>query len=285
MLSIFTNPAAMSSNNSLNRATGELNTSMERLGTGKRINAAKDDAAGLQIATRLQGQSNGISVAKSNINKASALLQTAEGAFDEVSQILFRMKDLATQAADDTNSAEDRKSLQSEFSALNSELNNIMSNTSYGREKLLKSVSDNSVTGKLTQEMQFQIGASKDEALKINMGETLNSVTTSLADLTASDIQTSAAAGNAMLEKINLALDDVGTMRSELGAGVNRLGHTAKNLANMKDNSDQSIGIIRDADFAAEASEMNRQNMLAQSSQMMLKQSNQMSGLVMGMLS
>lgn len=284
MLSIFTNPAAMSSNNSLNRATGELNTSMERLGTGKRINAAKDDAAGLQIATRLQGQSNGISVAKSNINKASALLQTAEGAFDEVSQILFRMKDLATQAADDTNSAEDRKSLQSEFSALNSELNNIMSNTSYGREKLLKSVSDNSVTGKLTQEMQFQIGASKDEALKINMGETLNSVTTSLADLNTSDIQTSAAAGNAMLEKVNLALDDVGTMRSELGASVNRLGHTAKNLANMKDNSDQSIGIIRDADFAAEASEMNRQNMLAQSSQMMLKQSNQMSGLVMGML-
>ncbi|QTO54774.1 lateral flagellin LafA [Duffyella gerundensis] len=288
MLSIFTNSAAMSSTNSMNRATGALNVAMERLGTGKRINSAADDAAGLQIATRLQGQTNGMGVAMNNINKATAMMQTAEGAFDEVNNILFRMKDLATQAADDTNNADDRKSLQGEFDALNAELNNIMSNTSYGSEQLLSAVSgavSGTVDGKLGKEMQFQIGASSKETLKVNLSSELGSVVMALSGLTsASAISTNAASANAMLTSITGALDKVGGIRSALGANINRLGHTAANLANMRDNTQLNLGAIQDADFAAEASQMSRQNMLTQSSQAMLKQANQMGSMVLGML-
>lgn len=283
MLTMFTNSAAMSSTNSMNRANSALSTAMQRLGTGKRINSAADDAAGLQIATRLDGQSRGMSVAKDNIAKATAMMQTAEGAFDEVNNILFRMKDLATQAADDTNNADDRTALQSEFDALNAELNNIMSNTSYGTEKLLTGTAG--ASGKLTKELQFQIGASKDETLKIDLSGALSKVTTALKGLSgASGISASASGANAMLDKVTTALNSVGSIRSDLGANINRLGHTAANLANMKDNTDLNLGTIRDADFAAESSKMSRQNMLMQSSQAMLKQANGMGQMVLGML-
>jgi len=284
MLTMFTNSAAMSSTNSMNRANSALSTAMQRLGTGKRINSAADDAAGLQIATRLDGQSRGMSVAKDNIAKATAMMQTAEGAFDEVNNILFRMKDLATQAADDTNNADDRTALQSEFDALNSELDNIMANTSYGTEKLLTGGSG-AAAGKLTKELQFQIGASKDETLKVDLSAGLSGVTGALTALTgASGIAASASGANAMLDKVTTALNAVGSIRSDLGANINRLGHTAANLANMKDNTDLNLGTIRDADFAAESSKMSRQNMLMQSSQAMLKQANGMGQMVLGML-
>jgi flagellin len=291
MLTMFTNSAAMSSTNSMNRANSALSTAMERLGTGKRINSAADDAAGLQIATRLDGQSRGMGVAQNNIAKATSMMQTAEGAFDEVNNILFRMKDLATQAADDTNNADDRTALQSEFTALNAELTNIMSNTSYGTEKLLTGTGTGAsgasgAAGKLTKEMQFQIGASTEEVLKVDMSSALSTVSTSLGKLSASGagISGGADAGNKMLANVTGALDAVGKIRSDLGANINRLGHTAANLANMKDNTDLNLGTIRDADFAEEGSKMSRQNMLMQSSQMMLKQANGMGQMVLGML-
>ncbi|MBA0035838.1 lateral flagellin LafA [Pantoea sp. BIGb0393] len=278
MLTMFTNSAAMSSTNSMNRANSALSTAMERLGTGKRINSAADDAAGLQIATRLDGQSRGMAVAQNKIAKGTALLQTAEGAFDEVNNILFRMKDLATQAADDTNNADDRTALQSEFTALNAELKNIMDNTSYGTEKMF------GASGKMSTAMQFQIGASAEEKLSVDLSTKLTAVSGALAKLTASGISGGAAEGNAMLKEVTGALDAVGSIRSDLGANINRLGHTAANLANMKDNTDLNLGTIRDADFADEASKMSRQNMLMQSSQAMLKQANGMGSMVLGML-
>jgi len=281
-LSIFTNAASMSSTNAMNKATGSLNVAMQRLGTGKRINTAADDAAGLQIATRLQAQANGMGVAKQNISKATAMMQTAEGAFDEVNNILYRMKDLATQAADDTNSDDDRAAITSEYGELNSELENIMSNTSYGTEKLLSSVSGN-VSGKLTKELQFQIGASTDETLKVNFGADMTKVTDSLKTLLSSDL-TSASGGNTAIDELNTAIKEVGSMRSSLGANINRLGHTGANLANMQDNTNVNLGIIRDADFATEATSMTRNQMLTQSSQAMLKQANGMSQMVLGML-
>lgn len=282
-LSIFTNAASMSSSNAMNKSTSSLNIAMQRLGTGLRINSAADDAAGLQIATRLQAQSNGMGVAKQNISKATAMLQTAEGAFDEVNNILYRMKDLATQAADDTNGKDDRAAMASEYKELNAELENIMSNTSYGTEKLLSSISGNSVSGKLTGDMQFQIGASTDETLKVNLSGGLQTVTSSLKELLTSDL-TTPSGGNAAIDKLNTAIKEVGSMRSSLGANINRLGHTAANLANMQDNTNLNLGIIRDADFAVEATNMTRNQMLTQSSQAMLKQANGMSQMVLGML-
>ncbi|MCK7453322.1 flagellin [Enterobacter chengduensis] len=284
-LSIFTNASSMASVNALNKSNSMLSTAMERLGTGKRINSAADDAAGLQIATRLQGQSNGMSVAQRNISDATALLQTAEGAFDEVSNIMYRMKDLATQAANDTNGTEDRKALQSEMDELNSELDNIMNNTKYAGESLFAS------GGKFSSAMNFQIGASTSESLKVDVSKELSTVKgasglgalKSASGASGGALLTSSGAKD-MITKVENAISQVGTLRSKLGANINRLGHTAANLANMKDNTDLALGNIRDADFASEASSMTRNQMLAQTSMSMLKQSNSMSGMVMNLL-
>ena len=276
-LSIFTNASSMASTNALNKSNGALATAMERLGTGKRINSAADDAAGLQIATRLQAQSNGMNVAQRNISDATAMLQTAEGAFDEVTNILHRMKDLSTQASNGTNSAKDLTSMNAEFGELGKELANIMDNTSYSGDKLFGA-------DKLGGAVKFQIGASSSETMELDLGTTLTALNTELkTTVGGGDISTGAAA-NTMITTINTALDNVSGVRSTLGANINRLGHTANNLSNMKDNTDVAIGNIMDADFASEASNMTRNQMLAQTSMSMLKQSNSMSGMVMSLL-
>ena len=293
-LSIFTNASSMASTNALNKSNSLLSTSMERLGTGKRINSAADDAAGMQIASRLQGQTNGMTVAKRNIADATSMLQTAEGAFDEVSNIMYRMKDLATQAANDTNSSEDRTSLQSEFDQLNSELGNIMSNTSYGGTKLLSGTTGLASTSGLN----FQIGSSNAETLNVNVSSQLSGLTTTIGKAATTNPSGAPVAGTGLgalkldsatsasgaIADLEGALKEVGSLRSTLGANINRLGHTAANLANMQDNTELALGNIRDADFASEASTMTRQQMLAQTSMSMLKQSNSMSGMVMSLL-
>ena len=294
-LSIFTSASSMASTNALNKSNNLLSTAMERLGTGKRINSAADDAAGLQIATRLQGQTNGMAVAQRNISDATALLQTAEGAFDEVSNIMYRMKDLATQAANDTNTTKDRDAINAELNDLNSELQNIMNNTSYAGDKLF------SASGKFGEAMNFQIGSSTDETMQVDLSKELKgSGTASLIDASggfgtisdtgssyysASGINiTDAAGAKDLMNNLETTLNDVGAVRSKMGASINRLGHTAANLANMKDNTDLALSNIQDADFASEASSMTRNQMLAQTSMSMLKQSNSMSSMVMSLL-
>lgn len=305
-LSIFTNAASMASTNAMNKSNNLLSTAMERLGTGKRINSAADDAAGLQIATRLQGQTNGMTVAQRNISDATALLQTAEGAFDEVSNIMYRMKDLASQSANDTNTDKDRKALDSELNELNSELSNIMKNTSYAGDKLFTGTDS-----KFAKELSFQIGSSTDETMKIDLSASLKGGTTASGALISSNGEfngvsnasgadlpgasggymngtnieiTTAEGAKALMDNLQATLDSVGGVRSTLGANINRLGHTASNLANMKDNTDLALSNIQDADYATEASSMSRNQLLAQTSMSMLKQSNSMSSMVMSLL-
>jgi flagellin len=296
-LSIFTSGSSMASINALNKSNSMLSTAMERLGTGKRINSAADDAAGLQIASRLQGQTNGMAVAQRNIADSTALLQTAEGAFDEVGNIMYRMKDLATQAANDTNTTDDRKAIDAELNDLNSELQNIMNNTSYAGEKLF------GAAGKFGKEMNFQIGSDAGETMKVDLSDSLNgsgansiidgsgnfsalsNASNSFIDASNGTISIGdASAARDLITSLEGALGSVGTVRSKLGASINRLGHTANNLANMKDNTELALGNIRDADFATEASSMTRNQMLSQTSMSMLKQSNSMSGMVMSLL-
>ena len=288
-LSIFTSASSMASTNALNKSNSMLSTAMERLGTGKRINSAADDAAGLQIATRLQGQTNGMTVAQRNISDATALLQTAEGAFDEVSNIMYRMKDLATQAANDTNTTKDRDAINAEMNDLNSELKNIMDNTSYAGEKLF------GASGKFANTLNFQIGSSSGETMEIKLGAELGGGASGLFSASsgfgfgdwssASGIAINDASGaKDIMGKLETALTDVGAVRSKMGASINRLGHTASNLANMKDNTELALSNIQDADFASEASSMTRNQMLAQTSMSMLKQSNSMSSMVMSLL-
>ncbi|QIR25412.1 MULTISPECIES: flagellin [Gammaproteobacteria] len=274
-LSIFTSASSMASTNALNKSNNLLSTAMERLGTGKRINSAADDAAGLQIATRLQGQTNGMTVAQRNISDATAMLQTAEGAFDEVSNIMYRMKDLATQAANDTNSADDRTAIGAEMTELKSELNNIMNNTKYAGDNLF------GASGKLADTMNFQIGSSTDEKLAVDVSGELAKIDVSGGlSIDVSDFDKS----QATISGLEAAIANVGSMRSALGANINRLGHTAANLANMKDNTDLALSNIQDADYATEASTMTRNQLLVQTSMSMLKTSNSMSSMVTSLL-
>jgi flagellin len=276
-LSIFTNPSAMASSNALNKSNNALSTAMERLGTGKRVNSAADDAAGLQIATRLTAQSNGMSVAQRNISDATAMLQTAEGAFDEVTNILHRMKDLSTQASNGTNSAKDIAALDGEFKQLGTELTNIMTNTSYSGEDLFGAT-------KLGAAVKFQIGATAAETMDVDISADLGTTSTALQGFATGAGLADQTAANAMITTLTTTLEDVSALRSTLGANINRLGHTSANLSNMKDNTDVAIGNIMDADFAKEASSMTRNQMLSQTSMSMLKQANSMSGMVMSLL-
>ncbi|MGE8505512.1 MAG: lateral flagellin LafA [Pseudomonas sp.] len=276
-LSIHTNYSSLVTQTNLGKTNNSLGTNQQRLGTGLRINSAADDAAGLQIATRLNAQSRGMDVAMRNTGDSISLLQTAEGAFSEMTDIMQRMKDLATQAANDTNSADDRTSLKSEYDELGNELTNIISNTKYAGEALF------AAGGKLTAAMTFQIGSSSAETLTFNATANLTAVTGAITTIKGESLATAADAGGAM-DELETALDAVGTLRSQLGANINRLNHTSNNLANMKDNTDMAKGRIMDADFAKESANMTKNSMLMQSGISMLKQAGQMPGMVMSLL-
>lgn len=277
-LSIFTNSASMSAMNALNHANGLLSTAMEHLGTGKRINSAKDDAAGLQIATRLQSQSNGMAVAQRNIADATAMLQTGEGAFNEVTNIMYRMKDLATQAANDTNTEKDRSAISDELKQLQGQLGTIMNDTTYGGDKLF------TASGKFDKDMQFQIGSNSTESMKVNFHTQLSGIKAALTNISGQIDIKDASGAQKLMDTLQSGLESVGSLRSSLGANINRLSHASANLANMKDNTDVAMGNIQDADMATEASTMTRNQMLSQTGMMMVKQSNSMSSMVMSLL-
>ncbi|WP_206995211.1 flagellin N-terminal helical domain-containing protein [Trinickia mobilis] len=181
MLSLHTNMASLMVQSAVSRTQSDVTKSMIRLGTGYRINTAADDAAGLQIATRLRAQTSGMAVAASNTQNATSLMQTANGAFDEIKNVLMRMKDLATQAADDSSSAADKVAMQAEYDALGEQLKNVMSNTAYGGEKLFsEGVDDGSGNivgaGKFSKALTFQVGASSSETMTVDFSVSLEAV-------------------------------------------------------------------------------------------------------------
>lgn len=288
-LSIHTNYSSLMTQTNLNKSSNLLATNQQRLGTGLRINSASDDAAGLQIATRLSAQSRGMDVAMRNAADATSLLQTAEGAFSEMTDILQRMKDLAAQSANDTNTTADRESMQREYDELGKELGNIMTNTAYGGEKLF---SLDGSAGKFSDEVSFQVGASAAEKLKVDVSTQVTAVARKLAGASsnyttpaASGVEIATGAGaTAKIDELAAALDDVGALRGQFGANINRLSHIINNQANMQDNTEMAKGRIMDADMAKESVGMNKNNMLVQSGISMLKQTSQMPQLVLSLL-
>jgi flagellin len=297
MLSLHTNVASLSAQNSLSRTQSSLSTSMTRLSTGYRINSAMDDAAGLQIATRLKAQTSGMSVAMRNTQNSISMLQTADGALNEVNNILTRMKDLATQSADGSSSADDQTAMQSEYNSLTDELSNIFSNTKFGGTKLLNTDG----TSKLSTAtgITFQIGADSSETMTANFSAELTTVNTSISTATSAtyagdgslaatpsagtDLTTTAGA-NAAIGNLSTAIDAVSTLRSKLGAVSNRLDHVYNNLSNISSNTQAATGRIMDVDFATESSSMTSNQMLMQAGTAMLKQTNSMSSMVMSLL-
>ena len=284
MLSLHTNAAALSAQNAISKTQSNLSTSMTRLSTGYRINSAMDDAAGLQIASRLKAQTSGMAVAMRNTQNSTAMLQTAEGALDEVSNMLIRMKDLATQAADTSSSDADKISMQSEYDALGTELGNVLKNTKFGGETLL-------VAGTIGAAMKFQIGADSAEVMSIDMIDDVaaiaDDVTAATAAYTAGtggDEITTADDASTAIDNLTTALASVNKVRSSLGAAANRLEHVNNNLSNISTNTKQATGLIMDVDFATESANMTSSQMLMQASTAMLKQSNSMSSMVMSLL-
>ncbi|MDB2386938.1 Lateral flagellin, partial [Shewanella sp.] len=206
MLSVHTNYASLVSQNSVTKNNDLLSNAMERLSTGLRINSASDDAAGLQIATRMNANVTGMETASRNVNDATSMLQTADGALDELNNIATRQKELATQAANGVNSAEDLKALNAEFGELTKEITRIVSNTEYSGNKLFDSLK----TG-----VDFQIGAGSTEKLNVKVTDT---------NIKAHDAKLDTAAdASAAIDKINTYINSVGTERSNLGANINRL--------------------------------------------------------------
>ena len=307
MLSLHTNIATLSAQNSIGRTQHDLSTSMTRLSTGYRINSAMDDAAGLQIATRLKAQTSGMAVAMRNTQNSISMMQTAEGSLDEVTNILTRMKDLATQAADGSSSASDQNAMQKEYTALTSELSNIVGNTSFGGTKLLR----NDATGKFNADVKFQIGADKSEQMDFDIsgatgaltvmhediakaagafnggsttGVTGGSAGSEIADSAGTAASIGAQNANDTIDRLKTAIESVSAVRSQLGAAANRLDHVYNNLNNISNNTKAATGRIMDVDFAAESSSMTSNQMLMQASTAMLKQTNSMSSMVMSLL-
>jgi flagellin len=286
MLSLHTNAAALSTQRNLGTSQSALTTSMTRLGTGLRINSAMDDAAGLQIATRMDAQSRGMQAAMKNTQNGISMLQTAEGALGEVSNILLRMKDLATEGANGTASVDDKTAMQSEFDALGKEMGNIMKNTSFGGEALLDKT--NGKLGKAT--IDFQIGASAAEKMTVDLKTGLDLLDTALGNAAATYATPAApgtelaAGANAQITKLEAALKAVGTVRSDMGANANRLDHVYNNLGNMDSNTKMAKGRIMDTDYATEQAKMTSNQMLMQAGTSMLKQSGSMSQMVMSLM-
>ncbi|WP_108945085.1 flagellin N-terminal helical domain-containing protein [Shewanella halifaxensis] len=271
MLSVMTNNASNIAQNSVNKNNDLLSNAMERLSTGLRINSAADDAAGLQIATRMNANITGMEAASRNVSDATSMLQTADGALDELSVIANRQKELATQAANGVNSAEDQAAIKAEFTALGEEMERIITDTTYAGNDLFGTIGGN---------VEFQIGAGSGERLAVD-GAGIADIKD---EITAIKDLTSAVIADGGITKIDGFIDKVGAMRSELGASINRLGHTASNLTNVTENTKAAAGRIMDADFAAETAAMSKNQLLVQAGTNILSSSNQNTGLVMGLL-
>jgi flagellin len=224
-----------------------------------------------------------MAVAMRNTQNSTSMLQTAEGALDEVGNMLIRMKDLATQAADQSSNTQDKTAMQLEFDNLGRELNNVLNNTTFGGAKLL-------VGGTIASAMTFQIGASSSETMSVDLAADVTALSSAVSSASANYSAASTGASeltstaSATIGLLSTALDAVGQVRSGLGAAANRLDHVYNNLANISTNSKAATGRIMDVDFATESSNMTSSQMLLQAGTAMLKQTNSMSSMVMSLL-
>ncbi|WP_417763224.1 flagellin [Shewanella sp.] len=289
-LSIMNNSSSLSIQNQLNRTNGALGTALERLGSGLRINSAKDDAAGLQIANRLTAQSTGQKAALYNSNSAMTMMQTADSAFDEMTNIADRMKELATQAANGTNSSAEYTAMNSEYQDLGAELQSIIANTSYGSgTSLLDTTNGKFGSGSIT----FQVGASTSETLDVDVSTEIGTINTAIGTggtyagtALAWDTDSATTQGNAQdaMDEIDTLISNIGSARSSLGASMNRLDHTINNVTNMKEATDSAASNLMDADYAEETSAMTKQQLLMNSGVSVLSVSNSTNQMIASLL-
>jgi len=322
-ISLHTNYANLVTQNTLNSTNNALSTSMERLSTGYRVNSASDDAAGLQIANRLDLQSRGMSVASRNSQDAISMMQTAESAMDEMTNIAYRMNDLATQAANGSNTDADRAALDSEFQALAQQLAEMTENTNFGGQKLLGAAASAvasapagasgtaAIVGSAAKDagvfaatggVVFQTGSTTSEQTTVDISTQLGNLNKALEGFANMSLQaTLDASGNFVqttggvdmtgtynaseaMDALEGFINTVGESRAAFGAQINNLEHNINNLANMTENLEASKGRIMDTDFASESGNMSKNQMLMQSGAQMLSATKTIPQLAMSML-
>jgi len=251
------------------RASEMMDTAMIRLSSGKRINSAKDDAAGIQVATRMEAEINGLSSSLRNANDAQAAIDTAEGALSEVHTLLLRMREIAVSAANDTNTAADRASLQIEVGALETEITRIGNSTTWGGINLLNG------SFSASSAIKFQLGPNNGNTIDVTIGYVnATAAVNAQGGLGLNGaVTTQVAAGN-YISTIDAAISIISTRRGALGAVSNRLDSTLANLENMKANLVAAKGAVVDADFAEETARLARAQILLQAATAMLSQAN-----------
>lgn len=264
------NLSAMNTNRQLGITTGAQAKSTEKLSSGYRINRAGDDAAGLTISEKMRSQIRGLNKASTNAEDGVSLIQTAEGALNEAHSILQRMNELATQAANDTNTDSDRSAIDKELTALTAELDRIASTTQFNTMNLL----DGNFSDK-----KLQVGALEGQTISIS----ISAMNAAAIGITGIDVTSNASAGSSMT-KIQGAISVVSAQRSALGAIQNRLEHTIANLDTTSENTSAAESRIRDVDMAEEMVEYSKNNILAQAGQSMLAQANQSTQGVLSLL-
>ena len=290
-LYVNTNTSSINAQRNLNKATNALSSSYTKLASGNRINSAKDDAAGLKIANRMTSQINGLTQGNRNANDGISLCQTAEGALDEVSNMLQRMRTLAIQSANGTNSTDERIALQDEAKALQNQITSIGDQTSFGGT--LKIFGKSTVATSITNSnnsangvVKMQVGSNANETVDItfkSMSTLLNKTTASLTSGTCIQLSGRTKAQDA-IGTLDTLIKNVDAYRSTLGAGQNRLESTISNQENVIENVSDARSRIKDVDYASETAKMAQQQILQQASTAMLSQANQKNSIALNLL-
>jgi flagellin len=293
MTVINTNNAATITANALTKNERAMSQAMERLSTGVRINSASDDAAGLAISSRMTSQVNGLNMAVRNANDAISLVQTADGALSEVTNMLQRMRELAVQAASGTMSTTDQAALSEEFEALTLGIDAIADNTQWNGTQLLDATSNSGA-------FSFQVGANASQTISVTIRDFTTDggstgVMENLDDATTTDFEdddldldaiaiTSASEAEDAIDELSNAITRVNTERAALGSVISRLEYAADNLANVAQNTSASRSRILDADYASETTELARTQIIQQAATAMLSQANQQAQSVLDLL-
>ena len=287
MAVVNTNISASIAQAALARNERELTAAMEQLSTGKKINSASDNAAGLAITTRMTSQIRGLDQAVRNAYDAVSMVQTAEGALDEITAMLQRMRELAIQSGTGTTDSVDRTYLNQEYVALRAEIDRIADNTEWNGRVILNGNAGASAGGGLSA-VTFQVGAGEAQTIAVNFGNFTNTdgamSTLASTRLSAPSIASAVSVASNAITSLDTAITAVSNQRASFGAVNNRLIHAVDNLTNISTNAAQTRSRIMDTDYAAATSELARTQIIQQAGTAMLAQANQLPGSVLQLL-
>jgi len=272
---INTNTAATLTSNALARNDRDMSQAMERLSTGQRINSAADDAAGLAISSKMTSAVRGLEQASRNANDAISLLQTADGAAIEISNLLQRMRELAVQVTNDTMTTADQGSVSTEFNALMAEIERIADNTTWNGTNIMDGTNTS---------LTFQVGADDGQTVSVTMGDFETATTTTYGSGTAASLSAITVTSSTAIADLDVSIAGLNDQRAEFGSMMNRLEYTVDNLRNVAQNTDASRSRIMDADYAAESTELARTQIIQQAATAMLAQANQSAQAVLSLL-